>query len=175
MTTAEPVTSGSSRSRLSAERMAIVALTAFVVAGSVYNLSDYPAPWFDEGSHMHVPQTLVRYGVYADRSSDGFRYFGPTLGVGPTVLLPVAGSFAVFGIGLIQARLVMVAFLLGAAWTFYQLARKLGGQYMALIALALLVTSPSLAFLETGRQVLGEVPALLFLVTGLLVWFSGWD
>jgi hypothetical protein len=69
----------------------------------------------------------------------------------------------------------MVGFLLGAAWGIYSLARRLGGEQMALVALALVVTSPSLAFLETGRQVLGEVPALFFLVTGLLVWFSAWD
>jgi hypothetical protein len=131
-------------------RLAVVALAAFVVGGSLYNLADYPTPWFDEGSHMHVPQTLVRYGEYAARSSDGFRYFGPTLGVGPTVMLPVAGAFALFGIGLLQARLVMVAFLLGAAWAFYQLARRLGGELMALISLALLVTSPALVFHLAG-------------------------
>ena len=38
-----------------------------------FNLTRYPAPWFDEGSHLHVPKTLVQHGVYADISSDGFR------------------------------------------------------------------------------------------------------
>src|SRR5512145_1124704 len=72
-----------------------------------FNLTRFPAPWFDEGSHLHVPKTLVQYGVYADISSEGFRYYGPTIGVGPTVMLPIAGMFKLFGIGLLQARIVM--------------------------------------------------------------------
>jgi hypothetical protein len=60
---------------------------------SFYNLETYPRTWFDEGSHLHVPKTLVQYGVYADISAEGFRYFGPTTGVGPTVMLPVALAF----------------------------------------------------------------------------------
>ncbi|NTU56578.1 MAG: hypothetical protein HGA79_10050, partial [Anaerolineales bacterium] len=35
-----------------------------------HNLTRFPAPWFDEGSHLHVPKTLVQYGVYADISSE---------------------------------------------------------------------------------------------------------
>ena len=31
-----------------------------------YNLTSYPVTWFDEGSHLHVPKTLIRFGVYAD-------------------------------------------------------------------------------------------------------------
>ncbi|MEZ4638895.1 MAG: hypothetical protein R2856_28705 [Caldilineaceae bacterium] len=47
-------------------------------------------------------------GVYADYSSEGLRHFGPTIGVGPTVMLPIAAAFELFGIGLMQARLVIV-------------------------------------------------------------------
>src|SRR5689334_419348 len=80
-----------------------VAIAAGAVAFlALYHLSAYPLTWFDEGSHLHVPKTLLRHGVYADYSSDGYRYFGPTLGVGPTVLLPVAAVFRLFGVGLLQ-------------------------------------------------------------------------
>jgi 4-amino-4-deoxy-L-arabinose transferase-like glycosyltransferase len=140
----------------------------------LYHLRDYPTTWFDEGSHLHVPKTLLRLGVYADYSSDGFRHYGPTLGVGPTVLLPIAAMFSMFGVGLLQARLVMVLYLAGALYLFYRLARKLDVAAVAGLALALLVSSPALAIFETGRQVLGEVPALCFLLAGLLLWFSGW-
>ena len=140
-----------------------------------YNLTNYPLPWFDEGSHLHVPKTLVTYGVYADYSSEGFRYYGPTAGIGPTVFLPIAGAFELFGIGLLQARLVMVLYLVGAVVAFYQLARQLSGERFALAASAVLVTSRGIGLLEYGRQVLGEVPGLLFLVGGLLVWFASWQ
>ncbi|MFN3762806.1 MAG: glycosyl transferase, partial [Anaerolineae bacterium] len=89
---------------------------AVVLFLALYHLRDYPLTWFDEGSHLHVPKTLVRFGVYADYSSEGFRYYGPTIGVGPTVMLPIAAAFKLFGIGLLQARLVMVLYLLAAIY-----------------------------------------------------------
>jgi 4-amino-4-deoxy-L-arabinose transferase-like glycosyltransferase len=142
---------------------------------ALYRLPDYPITWFDEGSHLHVPKALLRYGVYADYSSDGFRYFGPTLGVGPTVMLPIAAMFKLLGVGLVQARLVIVAYLLGAVFLFYRLARTVASETVAWLTLALLISSRAIALLETGRQVLGEVPALCFLLGAFIVWFSAWD
>ena len=106
-----------------------------------FNLTRFPAPWFDEGSHLHVPKTLVQHGVYADISSEGFRYYGPTIGVGPTVMLPIAAMFKLFGIGLLQARLVMALYLLAAIYTFYRLVDHISGKWVALIALALMLSS----------------------------------
>lgn len=140
-----------------------------------FRLPYYPATWFDEGAHLHVPKTLVQYGVYADRSSEGFRYYGPTVSVGPTVMLPVAAVFKLFGIGLLQARTVIVAYLLASVVLFYLLARRFGGYGFALAAAALFVTSRGVSLIVYGRQVLGEVPALFFLLAGLLVLFSAWD
>jgi len=140
-----------------------------------HNLTRFPAPWFDEGSHLHVPKTLVKYGVYADISSEGFRYYGPTIGVGPTVMLPIAAMFKIFGIGLLQARLVMALYLLAAIYTFYRLAEQLSGKTIAWIALALILSSRSVLFLEYGRQLLGEVPGFFFLALALYLWFSKWN
>ena len=90
-------------------------------------------------------------------------------------MLPIAGAFTLFGIGLLQARVVMALYLLAAMYVFYRFSRSLHGARVAALALALLVSSPSLAFLQTGRQVLGEVPGLLMVVGGLWVWFSAWE
>ena len=143
---------------------------ALITLALTANLTLFPAIWFDEGSHLHVPKTLLHYGVYADYSSEGFRFYGPTVGVGPTVMLPLAAAFALFGVGLLQARLVMVIFLAISILTFYQLARQLGSRRFAWVATALLFTSENVALIEYGRQVLGEVPALCFLLLGLLIW-----
>lgn len=140
-----------------------------------HNLTRYPAPWFDEGSHLHVPKTLVQYGVYADISSDGFRYYGPTIGVGPTVMLPIAAAFKLFGIGLLQARLVMALYLLAAIYVFYRLVERLAGKWVAWVALALLLSSRSVLFLEYGRQLLGEIPGFFFILLALYLWFSKWN
>ena len=60
-----------------------IAAVVLVVSLVLINLTEYPTPWYDEGSHLHVPKTLILYGQYADYSSEGFRYYGPTIGVGP--------------------------------------------------------------------------------------------
>lgn len=148
---------------------------AVILFLALYNLTNYPLPWFDEGSHLHVPKTLVRFGVYADYSSEGFRHYGPTIGVGPTVMLPIAASFELLGIGLWQARLVMVVYLLATIYLFHRLGGYLGGLKLAWVATALLVTSQGIALIEYGRQVLGEVPGLFFVVAGILLWFTAWE
>lgn len=156
-------------------RVAPPAVLASAVLFATVNLTRWPVPWFDEGIHLHVPKALVRFGAYADYSSDGLRHFGPTLAVGPTVMLPVAGVFQLFGVGLLQARLVMVAFLLACLLLFHALGRRLGGRVVGLVSAVLLLSSPGPAFLEYGRQVLGEVPGAVFLAFGLLVWFRAWS
>lgn len=163
------------QARTMQQLIAMIAMGVFILLLAVYNLTDYPVTWFDEGSHLHVPKTLLRFGVYADYSSEGFRYYGPTVGVGPTVMLPVAAVFKLFGIGLFQARLIMALYLLATIYVFYRLAVILGGQRLAWVATALLIASRGISLLEYGRQVLGEVPGLFFVVAGLGVWFATWE
>lgn len=156
-------------------RVFLLAVAAFLLFLATYRLADYPLTWFDEGSHLHVSKTLVKYGVYADYSSEGFRYYGPTNGIGPTVLLPIAGVFRWLGVGLLQARLVMVVYLLVGLFLFYRLSAMLGGERLAWLAMLFLLASRGVSILEYGRQVLGEVPALVLLLGGLLVWWQGWE
>ncbi|MBI1295443.1 hypothetical protein GC175_10865 [bacterium] len=145
---------------------AVIAFLAF------YNLTDYPRTWFDEGSHLHVPKALVTMGVYADYSSEGLRHFGPTIGVGPTVMLPIAAVFQIFDMGLFQARLVIVLYMLAAIAVFFRLGLIFGDRRFAWIAAALVVTSQGVSLVYYGRQVLGEVPGLFFLLSGLVIWFG---
>lgn len=146
----------------------------FILFLFFYNLTDYPKTWFDEGSHLHVPKALVTMGVYADYSSEGLRHYGPTIGVGPTVMLPIAGAFQLFGVGMLQARLVMVLYLAAATALMFLLARHLLGTRAAVVATALLLVMPAVNMVEYGRQVLGEVPGLAFMAGGFLLWFVRW-
>lgn len=140
------------------------------------NITRFPKPWFDEGSHLHVPKTIVNHGVYADISSEGFRYYGPTIGVGPTVMLPIAAVFKTFRIGLLQARAVVAVYMLLAIFVFYRLVLGLSSStWLTIVACALLLSSRSVLFLNYGRQVLGEVPGLFFLLAGIVLWFGNWE
>lgn len=170
-TTAKTKTQG----QISLKQVGWAVLAAAILFLALFNLRNYPATWFDEGSHLHVPKTLVQHGVYADISSEGFRYFGPTQGVGPTVLLPIAAMFKIAGIGLVQARLIMGLYLLATIFVFYKLGEVLRGRNLALIATILFVTSRTIGTLEYGRQVLGEVPGFLFMALACWLWFSAWD
>ncbi len=142
---------------------------------ALYHLTRFPLPWFDEGTVLNAAKTFSQYHVYAEHSSDGFNYVGSIVSVGPTVIVPISGLFALFGDGLLQARLVMVLYLLGTIAVFWGLARLMGGSRLAWVAIALLVTSRGVSLLEYGREALGEVPGLFFTVAGLWLWFNAWE
>lgn len=154
-------------------RLTYAGLAVAVLCASV-NLTRWPVPWFDEGIHLHVPEAIVRFGAYADFSSEGLRHFGPTLAVGPTVMLPIAAMFSAFDVGLLQGRLIMAAYLVAFVVAFYLLGKRLGGRITGLVAGALLLSAPGPSTIEYGRQVLGEVPGGFFLAIGLMTWFSAW-
>lgn len=161
-------------------RIVVIVLFAAAALLATINLPYAPRTWFDEGSHLHVPETLVRYGKYADISAtpDGgveFRYHGPTIGIGPTIMLPVAAVYQAFGIGLTQARIVIVIYFALALVAGYTLAQRLYGGWPALIALALLLASRTVNYeglIEYGRQVLGEAPGVAFVFLGMLAWLA---
>ena len=148
---------------------------AVVVLCATVNLTRWPVPWFDEGIHLHVPKALVKFGAYADYSSEGLRHFGPTLAVGPTVMLPIAAC--------VRRAWRRAAGRRGWSWRRSSWrssppttcsGKRLGGPVLALVAAVLLLSSPGPSVIEYGRQVLGEVPGALFLALGLLTWFAGW-
>jgi 4-amino-4-deoxy-L-arabinose transferase-like glycosyltransferase len=132
--------------RRTLERAWLAALIALALFLALINLPYAPRTWFDEGSHLHVPKTLVQHGVYADISSEGYRYYGPTIGIGPTIMLPIALVFKLFGVGLLQGRLVIVAYLLIALVAFHALARRLHGSLVGLLALTLLLASRTFSY-----------------------------
>jgi len=150
-------------------------LGAVLLFLAFYNLSEYPTTWFDEGAHLKVSKALAQKGIYADYDVDGVRHYGATLGVGPTVLLPIALSFKILGVGLWQARLIVALYLIGSAVLFFRLARHFGGNSLAGVALALALGSPAVDWILLGRQVLGEVPALFFVVAALSLWLTAWE
>lgn len=148
-----------------------------MLAGAFFSLRHldlFPAPWFDEGWWLQIPKNLALYGQYAVRSAEGFRYFDTTASVSPVFFLPFAGVFSMFGVGLLQARLVMAACFLGCCVLVYLLGRRLHGPAAGLIALALFIfVKPDDNFtsaLLMGRQVMAEMPALFFFLAGALVW-----
>jgi len=153
---------------LSVDRVvaSVVLLTLLL---SVFRINQYPAPWFDEGIHLQVAKNLAADGTYAARSADNTLDYAPVIGVGPTLLLPIAAVFELTGPSLAGGRSIPIIYLILATALLFVVSRSLFGQPAAFVTLAVLLAMPALDWIETGRQVLGEVPALAFLLAGGLL------
>lgn len=170
--------------RISQRSQRTIALLIVLLLAAVLllpNLVSWPVSWYDEGFSLVVSENLALYGQYGVQSSEGFRLFDPLITTGPTVTVPIALVFEIFGIDLYYARLVMVLFALLTVTVFFLVVEHLFDLKVALVAtIFLLVTPPntgddSASFLGLGRMVMGEVPALFFLFLGILLWFWALD
>jgi hypothetical protein len=152
--------------RISLKLRTIFAVALLLVALTI-DLGSTPAPWWDEGWTMSVARNWVVLGNYG-RLLDG----QPTtrgLEAAFPVTAAVALSFRLFGIGVVQARLVAVIFTLVALALLYELARRFYNQSIAIATLLVVIFMSGAVEINpliAGRQVLAEVPALCFLLAG---------
>ena len=150
--------------------LALIAILPFLF---FYNLELNPRPWHDEGAILSVPKTLIEDGIYGSRNLHNYDYFGPIQSVGPTVLLPIALSFKLFGVGLVQGRVVVAIFSIITVLLVYISGTKLASYRMGLVSTLLFLGSPIAGVILYGRQAFGEIPALGFFLAGWLLWSYG--
>lgn len=146
-------------------------LAALAIALSLPGLVSNPPLNYDEGSVLQAPWNLVRHGFYGTIDAEWRWAFDPHVTTGLPFTLPVAASYALFGAGVAQARLVTVLFAGLAAAVAYALARRQAGTAVSAAA-ALLLT---LTLYPHNRIALGEVPALALALTGGWLWLRALD
>ncbi|MSR87479.1 phospholipid carrier-dependent glycosyltransferase [Candidatus Peribacteria bacterium] len=129
-----------------------------------------PGTWIDEGLFIMTAKMVVAGKGYAIPLLDHVWYYPYFLAVGPTVILPTALSLKLFGLSVAAARFPMTLYVLGSAAAVYVFTRKVAGLSTARWTTALLVSLS--AFINTGKPVLGEIPAFFFLMLGLLAMAS---
>lgn len=140
-----------------------VILLVFGAFFATYHLTESPPVWYDEGFYLQSASNLALYGQMGLRlTPDYIEPPSKLTSVGYPLIYPMALEFKVFGVSTLSARALMVVFILGFLVASYFLARRLFGSTSALLTLALLVTLPPLY--GNGKGVLGEVPALFYLV-----------
>lgn len=145
---------------------ALVGLLALLFLG-LFHQPYYPTTWFDEGLVLQGAINLVQHGQYAMRSVEGFRVLDqPLTANGPGVVLPITVVFAIFGIGLLQARILVALYFILAVVLFYKVTLSLFGKTAALISTLVLLAVPDEGILLYGRQALGNVPALAYFLAG---------
>jgi len=127
--------------------------------------------WFDEGWTFTTARNWLEHGKYALRLGDEW-VSAKTMTQSFPVTIPIAISFKVFGVGLISGRLPGILYTIGALAWIFAIATQLYGNRVAwgaLLATLLLPPSPELQPLIVGRQALGDIPMLFFLLSGY--WF----
>lgn len=152
--------------------LSLFLLVALAAALLVIRLDIYPKPWFDEGFTLHAASVLVDHQVYGTYTMRGARPFDPMVSSGPTIVLPIALMFRLFGAGILQARLVAVGFTLISVVCLFWLGTRLYGLRNGLLGLLLLLALPVAAdarLLYLGRQALGEPAALALISAGFVL------
>lgn len=139
----------------------------------LFRLDSVPPLWWDEGWTLSVARNWVELGHYG-RLLDG-EPAPRGLQAGFPVTASIALGFSLFGVGIVQARLVAVIITLAALVLLYELSRRFFNRSIAIVTLAVLILlggRVDINPLIAGRQVLGEVPALFFLLSGYLCLIS---
>ncbi|MBI1317590.1 MAG: hypothetical protein GC168_01395 [Candidatus Hydrogenedens sp.] len=151
------------------DQAALALVLALAALASFPNQNEYPYAAPDETHHLLVARNLSVYGAYASgHPKTGLNYFDAYDSVGPTVIAPAALSFRVFGVSLAAGRAVVSLYFLGLLALIYAWIRRHAGTGPAFAAALGVLMAYSSFYLS--RTFYGEVPALFFLVAGLMLW-----
>lgn len=137
------------------------------VVSSFWRLGTHPALWWDEGWTLAVARNWVERGWVGQLLEGVPQSIG--LAAQVTVVAPVALSFRLLGIGPWQGRVPGVLLMGATLWLIFHLTRRLYGTAAAWLALAVAILVAPKANLHpfiNGRQVLGEMPMLCYLLAG---------
>ena len=149
---------------------AVLLLAAVIFWVSFCNLAHYPELWWDEAIFSETAANVVQHGRYAFtvESPNQLSDLDYRISAGPTIILPVALSYRLLGVGLVQGRLVAGLYLAFAFLALFLCSRLLFGTPAALLAVLLVLTGTDVV--NCGRAVMGDVPALgLFLFATWLI------
>lgn len=137
---------------------------------------------FDDAYNLQVSQNIVQKGIYATNGSqfDGtYKLFDPNISTGPTVLLIMALSFEVFGVGVWQYRAICVLIFMLMVFLAYLYIRRMSHAdprakythiYQILLTTVVGVLFAGLAPYSTYSSTIGEPLAFCFLLAaGLLL------
>ncbi len=149
-------------------------ITLLLAFFALRELGTFPAPWADEGLFLVVAKMMAGGKGYSLPLLDQVWYAPYFLNVGPTLIVPSALSVMLFGLSIEAMRLPMVLWIAAASGLTYHFTQRVFGRTEARWATLLLITLS--AFINTGKPVLGEIPAIVFTLMGLLalLWPRGW-
>ncbi len=148
------------------DRLLLVVGTGLVVFFVSFQLFESPETWMDEGLIMQSAIGVLATGKAALPVAPGI--FEPAwyITTGFPVTLPLAGLFALFGVSLEVARLMMAAWLFVFFGAVFVYTRRAMHKSIAWLSFFFLIFFAPLY--GNGRNVLGEVPGIVCMVLALL-------
>ncbi len=136
------------------------------------DLTAFPKFWRDEAIPFEIARTFYETGkldvTVAPGAVDGRPYL--THATGFPVTVPLAGFFALFGVGVLQARVYMVLWIMLTLAAVYFVLRRIFDEKSALAGSLLIATFAS--FYANGRTMTGEIPGFFFLILSLFLFFE---
>lgn len=140
----------------------LLLLLGVFLAFSFYKLTESPKTWYDEGILTQVAMNIAAEGKYMVQIAPEKFVSAGFVSTGYPVIYPVSLAFRYWGVNLFAARLVMVIYLLLFITLFYILARRFYGIGGGILAASVMASFAPL--FGHGRNVLGEIPGLFFLL-----------
>ncbi len=123
-------------------------------------LFDSPRPWYDEGIYLQAARQVSERGIFGIPLSPTESAPLTYITVGYPLLVPLAAVFGLFGASIETARLFMLGVMLLVLVAGSYLMRRMYGVRAGAWAAVLLATFAP--FYGNGKNVMGEVPGLLY-------------
>lgn len=139
---------------------------AMLLFFATYRLSEAPHIWYDEGYFTQTAQNLALFGKQSIQIAPGEFLSASTVSGGYSFVAPIALSYKLFGVGVLQGRVVMIVFIIAFFLASVYLVNLLFGTRFALWSAFLIASFPMLYGI--GKNVLGEVPGLVFFMLTLI-------
>jgi 4-amino-4-deoxy-L-arabinose transferase-like glycosyltransferase len=146
----------------------IVFITIFFgTYASSGDITATPKFWRDEAIPFELARTYYELGkmdvVVAPGEVDGRPYL--THATGYPLLIPMAGVFSVFGVGVLQARIFMIFWIVATVIALFFILKIFLGLEGAVCGVLLVASFAP--FYANGRTFTGEIPGFLFLILAL--------
>ncbi len=131
------------------------------------NFVSSPSYWVDEAISVEKARNFLAFGELDVAVAPGTLSGKPyaTAAAGPLLTLPLAAFFGAFGIGVAQARVYMLLWLITLFVGSYFFVRRIAGRRAAFFAVLLMATfSPLYA---NGKTATGDIPGFVALLLAL--------
>jgi 4-amino-4-deoxy-L-arabinose transferase-like glycosyltransferase len=156
--------------------LALAALLLLTAVLLVVRLDSVPTPWFDEGWAFSIARNWVEAGHYG-RLLLGQPVPPGMYNTGLPAIGPIALSFQLFGVGILQGRLPGVLYAAGAIILLFALAREISDYRVAWTTLFVVIFMNAARDLHpalVGRQAIGEMPTAFYLLAAFVSLLAAW-